>query len=218
MFFAGSKPRQHVSGYAIVFFAALLAGHAAYAQKSGLVESPAPKSETLEKSHRSRFALDPPVIALGLVQAGAEMFDGINTRRYVTNPLCRGCNEGDPVSRFFLGPQPKWPLMLTYGTAEDVAAAYLHQYMRRSSHRALRWLSPAAPITLAAIHVFEGKRLLRSINSSCSSIGPNLQPIPLLGTFTCVPITPPATKFPSPSPVSGQPGGPSPAVASSKLI
>jgi hypothetical protein len=217
MLFAAPKPRQHVSGQAIVFFTAVLAGHAAYAQKSELVESPAPKLETLEKSHRSRFALDPPVIALGLVQAGAELFDGINTRRYVTNPLCSACNEGDPVSRFFLGPQPKWPLMLTYGTAEDVAAAYLHQYMRRSSHRALRWLSPAAPITLTAIHVFQGKRLLPSINSSCSSIGPDLHPIPLLGTFTCVPTIPPLTKFPSPSPVSGQPGGSSPTVASSKL-
>jgi hypothetical protein len=195
----------------------LLAGHSACRQRTELIELPAPKSDVLEKVHHSPFALDRPAIALGLVQAGAELFDGINTRRYVTNPLCKVCTESDPVSRFFLGPRPTWPRMLTYGTAEDVAAAYLHQYMRRSSHKALRWLSPAAPLTLTAIHVFEGKRLLPFINTSCNSVGPNLRPVPLLDTFTCVPTNPPPTQFPPRSPIPGQPVGPIMVIASSEL-
>jgi hypothetical protein len=214
---AGFKTRRHVSGYAIALFTLLLACHSACGQQTELIELPAPKSDALEKVHHSRFALDRPVIALGLIQAGAELFDGINTRRYVTNPLCKVCTESDPVSRFLLGPRPTWPLMLTYGTAEDLAAAYLHQYMRRSSHRSLRWLSPAAPLTLTAIHVFEGRGLLPLINKSCSSLGPNLRPVPLLDTFTCVPTGPPSAQLPSRSPFLGQPVEPIMVIAGAKL-
>jgi len=204
--FAGFKKRQHVSGYSIAFCAAVLAGHSARGQTTELIELPAPKPASLEKIRRSPFALDRPVIALGVVEASAELFDGISTR--VTNPLCKACTEGDAVSRFCLGPRPTWPLMLTYGTVEGVAAAYLHQHMRRSSHRSLRWLSPVAPLTLTAIHVIEGKGLFSFMNNSCGRVGPNLRPVPLLGTFTCVPASASSTQLPSPSPTPGQSGGP----------
>ncbi len=118
------------------------------------------------------FALDRASLALGTLQASAELFDGIATHRFVHTRTCPLCVEVDPVCRIFLGPKPTWPRMLTMGTLEVLAAAYLHQNMRHSRYKLVRWLAPVAPLTLTAIHLDQGFRVFNESTNPCSPLGP----------------------------------------------
>lgn len=190
---------QKIGG--LLFAVAFFPGSAMYAQESRLVLPLAPKIEAPKtvkaprKGGRSRFALDPLPIALGIVQGGVELFDGIGTRKYVQAPFCRSCTEGDPVCRFFLGPRPSWSRMIVYGSIEDVAATYLHQSMRRSPHRLLRWLAPAAPLTLTGIHMVQGYGVFNQSTNVCAhlGLGSGVYPVSQFGGFNCVQSTPPAS-------------------------
>jgi hypothetical protein len=177
---------QKIGGFLFVF--TFLCGSTMHGQESRLILPLTSKIEAPKAFHRSRLALDPLPVALGIVQGGAELFDGIGTRRYVQAPLCRSCTEGDPVSRFFLGPRPRWARMIVYGSVEDLAATYLHQSMRRSPHKLLRWLAPAAPLTLAGIHIVQGYGVFNQSTNVCSRVGSSsgYYPVPQFGGFTCV--------------------------------
>jgi hypothetical protein len=120
---------------------------------------------------RSRFALDRASLALGVLQGGVELFDGIATHRFVHNSGCRSCVEVDPVCRLFLGPKPTWLRMLTMGTLEAFGAAYIHQSMRRSPHKLVRWLAPVVPLTLTSIHLEQGLKILAASTNPCSPLG-----------------------------------------------
>jgi hypothetical protein len=139
---------------------------------SSKIEGPKPKILKPRPNARSRFALDRTSLALGLFQAGAELFDGIGTHRYVNAPSCRSCIEGDPVCRFFLGRRPTWPRMVTLGTLEVFGAAYLQQGMRRSPHKLLRWLAPATSLALTTIHIDQGVGVFAASTNPCSPLGP----------------------------------------------
>jgi hypothetical protein len=178
------KPRSKSSRLSNVCFAALgaiaaLHGRAVCAQDlspllavSRKLEAPKPKTPKPRLNARSRFALNRASVTLGLLQGGAELFDGIGTHHYVNAPSCRSCIEGDPVCRLLLGPRPTWPRMLTLGAMEDLGAAYLHQRMRRSPHKLVRWLAPVAPLALIAIHIDQGMGVFAASTNPCSPLGP----------------------------------------------
>jgi hypothetical protein len=127
------------------------------------LEAPKPKTPQPRSDAHSRFALDRTAVALGLLQGGAELFDG---------PTCRSCIEGDPLSRLVLGPRPTWPRMLTLGAMEAFGAAYLQQSMRRSPHKLLRWLAPGVPLTLIGIHLGQGVGVFAASTNPCRPLGP----------------------------------------------
>jgi hypothetical protein len=119
----------------------------------------------------SRFALGHTSLALGTLQASAELFDGIATHRFVHAATCRSCVEVDPVCRLFLGPKPTWPRMLSLGTMEAFGAAYVHQGMHRSPHKLVRWLAPVAPLTLIGIHLEQGLGVFSASTNPCAPLG-----------------------------------------------
>jgi hypothetical protein len=147
---------------------------------------------------RWRFALDREAIGLGVLQGSAELFDGIATHRFVHAPTCPLCVEVDPVCRFFLGPKPTWPRMLTMGTLEVFGAAYLHQSMRRSPYKLVRWLAPIAPLTLTGIHIGQGLGVVGASTNPCSPLGPGYvvaSQSPSGDQLTC--------SAPTPAPIAG---------------
>jgi hypothetical protein len=139
---------------------------------SSKLEAPKPKMPKPGSIGRSRFALDRASLALGVLQSGVELFDGIGTHRFVHAPTCRSCVEVDPVCRLFLGPKPTWPRMLTLGTMEAFGAAYVHQSMRRSPHKLVRWLAPVLPLALTGIHLEQGLGIFAASTNPCSPLGP----------------------------------------------
>jgi hypothetical protein len=79
--------------------------------------SSVPQPDPSKRSHpggRSRFALDHQSLKIGLIQGGAELYDGFSTRYFVHR--CRPCTEADPASRLLLGPRPNWTGMLVFGS------------------------------------------------------------------------------------------------------
>lgn len=177
-----------------------LYGRALYGQDASFILPAAPKLEApkAKTPPRSRFPLDRASLSLGLLQGGAELFDGIGTHRFVHAPFCRSCTEGDPVCRLFLGPRPTWPRMLTLGAIEDFGAAYLHQSMRRSPHKLWRWLAPVAPLTLIGIHLDQGISVFTASTNPCSALGPGYIVVGQLGDgLTC--------GRPKPSPLAAEP-------------
>jgi hypothetical protein len=158
-----------------LFFTAFLCAHAAYAQESSFVLPPAPKAELLEKVHHSRFALDRTAITFGLVQGGAELFDGFTTRYFVHH--CSSCVEVDPASRLLLGARPNWTGMLEFGSLEAVATTYAHQTMRSSSHKFIRRIAAITPISIIGVHLIAGAvnlSILRSPEASTCSAPPGV--------------------------------------------
>ena len=139
----------------------LIAG-ASRGQEAGFIAAASPKSEELEKPHPRtaperhppRFVLDRESITIGLIQGGAELYDGFTTEHFVHS--CRTCTERDPASRFLLGARPRWTNMLAYGSIEAVAGAYLNQTLRRSSSAFIRRMATVIPIGISAIHIVEG--------------------------------------------------------------
>ena len=115
------------------------------------------------KRSRSRFALNRDAVRFGLVQGGAELFDGLTTRYFENH--CAICVESDPVSRPLLGRRPGWPRMIGYGALEGVATAYIYQAMHRSSNRWLRGLAPYLPISITVVHASQATSNLLTIPS-----------------------------------------------------
>ena len=136
---------------------------AARAQESNLVVPasfvipPVPRPEPSKKSYpsgRSRFALDRQSLRFGLIQGGAELYDGFTTRYFVHR--CYPCTEADPASRLLLGPRPNWTGMIVFGSLEAVATAYVTQSMRSSSHKFIRRLATITPLSIIGVHLIEG--------------------------------------------------------------
>jgi hypothetical protein len=183
---------RRASKYGLLLFSAFFCGTAVHAQEFKFTEVPAPKVEKTQAVHHSWYSLDKTTVALGLVQAGAELFDGVQTRKYVTARYCWDCTEGDPVSRLVLGPRPTWQGMIFSGSLEGIASTYLHQTMRRSRHRFIRWLSPAAPLTLTVLHIQAGHALMTNATNSCAYLGLGYYPVAFYypasvpDGFTCV--------------------------------
>lgn len=130
-----------------------------------------PDAPEPHRTARSRFTLDRSSLSFGVLQGGAELFDGIATHRFVHAATCRSCVEVDPVCRLFLGPKPTWPRMLSLGTMEAFGAAYVHQGMRRSPHKLVRWLAPVAPLTLIGIHLEQGLGVFSASTNPCAPLG-----------------------------------------------
>jgi hypothetical protein len=81
---------------------------------------------------------------------------------------------------------------------EDFGAAYLQQRMRRSQHKLVRWLAPAAPLTLISIHLEQGIGVVAASTHPCSALGPGYIAVGELdGHETC--------SSPPPSPAAAQP-------------
>jgi hypothetical protein len=112
-------------------------------------------------------------LKLGIVQGGAELYDGVTTRYFVHH--CKSCVESDPASRLFLGAKPSWKKMLTFGSIEAFATTYLHQRMYRSSNSFVRGLAPWLPAAIITVHVIEGSRNLTMLPSARN---PRIRAIP----------------------------------------
>ncbi|MBV9885898.1 MAG: hypothetical protein JO119_05060, partial [Acidobacteria bacterium] len=108
-----------------------------------------------ERKHRF-YSLGRSALTYGLVQGGAEIFDGLTTRHFVDH--CSHCFENDPMSRLLLGTHPSWGKMIPMGFAEATVSTYCYQRMSRSPHRILRTAAPFLPLGLTAVHVIEGAR------------------------------------------------------------
>jgi hypothetical protein len=124
----------------------------------------APVPAPAEEMGRRRFSLDRTAISIGLVQAASELYDGVTTRYFLHH--CSDCIEGDPLSHFLLGSRPTWARMITVGSIEGFATTYLHQYMRRSSHKMVRRCAPLAPLVVTGVHLVEGSRNLSLKNNT----------------------------------------------------
>src|ERR1035438_478786 len=111
-----------------------------------------------------RFSFDRAAISIGLVQGASELYDGVTTKYFLHH--CSECLEADPVSHFLLGSRPTWARMITVGSIEGFATTYLHQYMRRSSHKMVRRCAPITPLVLTGIHLIEGSRNLSLKNNT----------------------------------------------------
>ncbi|HEY2821431.1 MAG TPA: hypothetical protein VGJ06_10370 [Candidatus Acidoferrum sp.] len=120
-----------------------------------IVASQSRIQNSTERRH-SIFWLDRTSFTYGLVQGGAEIFDGFTTRNFVHH--CSHCFENDPMSRLLLGAHPSWGGMIPMGMAEAVASAYSYKRLSHSPHRFLRAAAPLVPIGLTAMHVIEGAR------------------------------------------------------------
>jgi hypothetical protein len=177
-----------------LFFTAFFCGHATHAQESNFAPPPAPKPEALEKVHHSRFALDRTAVTFGLVQGGAELFDGFTTRYFVHH--CSSCVEVDPASRLLLGARPNWTGMLVFGSLEAVATTYAHQTMRSSSNKFIRRIAAITPISIIGVHLIAG--------------AVNLSILPSPESSTCSPPADVAISKQCPSPSSANATPPSP--------
>ena len=142
---------------------ASLATKATFTPEPHFVSAPTAKLRVPRLVHRSRFALDRPAIALGLTEGVSELFDGITTKHFLHH--CSTCIEMDPISHSLLGSQPTWTGMIAAGSVEAFAAIYLHQGLRRSSHKFVRHCAPLVPLLLTGIHLIEGAHNLSLKNN-----------------------------------------------------
>jgi hypothetical protein len=117
-----------------------------------------PRSQTPASAEREHafYWLDRKSLAYGLVQGGAEVFDGVTTRYFIHH--CSHCFENDPMSRLLLGTHPSWGKMIPMGIAEAAVATYSYRRLSHSPNRILRNVAPLVPIGLTAVHVIEGAR------------------------------------------------------------
>jgi hypothetical protein len=115
------------------------------------VQSPNPAART-----RGFYWLDRKSLMYGLVQGGAEIFDGVTTRYFIHH--CSLCFENDPMSRLLLGTHPSWGKMIPMGIAEAAASTYSYRRLSHSPNRFLRGVAPLVPVGLTAVHVIEGAR------------------------------------------------------------
>jgi hypothetical protein len=110
---------------------------------------------SLERHHRF-YWLDRTSLTYGLMQGGAEIFDGVTTRYFIHH--CSHCYEDDPMSRLLMGKHPSWGAMIPMGIGEAAISTYSYRRLSRSPNRFLRGAAPLVPIGLTAIHMVEGAR------------------------------------------------------------
>jgi hypothetical protein len=127
------------------------------------IPAPTPELRAPRLVHRSRFALDRPAFALGLMEGASELFDGVTTKHFLHH--CTTCIEMDPVSHALLGSRPTWTGMIAAGSLEAFAATYVSQSMRHSRHRFVRRCAPVVPLLLTGIHLIEGAHNLSLKNN-----------------------------------------------------
>jgi hypothetical protein len=108
-----------------------------------------------ERGHRF-YWLDRTSLTYGLVQGGAEIFDGVTTRYFIHH--CSLCFEHDPMSRLLLGTHPSWGSMIPAGIIEAAVSTYSYRRMSHSPNRFLRAAAPLVPVGVTAVHVIEGAR------------------------------------------------------------
>jgi hypothetical protein len=149
---------------------------------------------------RPFYWLDRKSLTYGLVQGGAEVFDGVTTRYFIHH--CSHCFENDPLSRLLLGTHPSWGKMIPMGIAEAAVSTYSYRSMSHSPNRILRNLAPLVPIGLTAVHVIEGARNISLKNRyRCADPG-----YVVMGAV-CVP-GPPAVLSSVPGPIGMSPRDP----------
>jgi hypothetical protein len=117
-----------------------------------------PKTKMPNSGERTRpfYWLDRKSLTYGLVQGGAEIFDGVTTRYFIHH--CSLCFESDPMSRLLMGTHPSWGKMIPMGIGEAALSTYSYRRLSRSPNRLLRGAAPLVPIGLTAVHVIEGAR------------------------------------------------------------
>jgi hypothetical protein len=125
------------------------------AAASAIVQPPSPTPVSTEHGH-AFYWLDGKSLTHGLVQGGAEIFDGVTTRYFIHH--CSHCFENDPMSRLLLGTHPSWSRMIPMGFAEAAVATYSYRSLSHSPNRILRAAAPFVPVGLTAVHVIEGTR------------------------------------------------------------
>ncbi len=149
--------------------------------------------------NRSRFALDRTAIVFGLVQGTSEVFEGVTTKYFLHH--CSTCIEMDPVSHSLLGSRPTWTGMIAAGSVEAIAATYLNQGLRHSSHKFVRQCAPLVPLLLTGIHLIEGARN-PYLKNNCYCVNPGYV---LVDDSYCVA---PSSALPVTVPASGGPANP----------
>jgi hypothetical protein len=115
-----------------------------------------PQIPTPVEKTRPFYWLDRNSLVFGLVQGGAETFDGVTTRYFIHH--CSLCYENDPMSRLLLGTHPSWDKMVPVGIGEALVSTYSYRRLSHSPNRILRGAAPLLPIGLTAVHVIEGAR------------------------------------------------------------
>jgi hypothetical protein len=204
----------------VIFFLGFCFGSATRAQDVQYIVSPVPELETFEDAYLRAYLSSAPLKAdpgvkpvqlsapadkphpfywldrtsmvFGIVQGGAEIFDGVTTRYFIHH--CSHCSESDPASRLLLGAHPTWAGMIPTGVAEVVASTYTYRKLRHSPHRLLRSAAPFVPLGLIGVHMIEGARNIPLRNKYyCADPG-----YIVIGS-TCVPAPPAA--------LAGIPGG-----------
>jgi hypothetical protein len=138
------------------------------AAASALVQTRSQTPISAERGH-AFYWLDRKSLTYGLVQGGAEIFDGVTTRYFIHH--CSHCFENDPVSRLLLGTHPSWGKMIPMGIAEAAVATYSYRSLSHSPNRILRAAAPFVPVGLTAVHVIEGARNI-SLKNKCRCADP----------------------------------------------
>jgi hypothetical protein len=123
---------------------------------AGAITQPTSQIQLGAERKHPFYWLDRTSLTYGLVQGGAEIFDGFTTRYFVHH--CSHCFESDPVSRLLLGTHPSWGKMIPAGIAEAAVSAYSYKRLSHSPNRFLRAAAPLIPVALTAVHVIEGAR------------------------------------------------------------
>jgi hypothetical protein len=142
-------------------------------------QAPTPVEKT-----RPFYWLDRKSLAFGLVQGGAEAFDGVTTRYFIHH--CSLCFENDPMSRLLMGTHPSWGKMIPMGIGEAAMSTYSYRRLSHSPNRILRGAAPLVPIGLTAVHVIEGARNITLKNKyRCADVGY------IVVGAVCVPAPPP---------------------------
>ena len=123
------------------------------ATASAIIQPPQQTPVSAEHT-RPFYWLDRKSLTFGLVQSGAEVFDGVTTRYFIHH--CSLCFENDPMSRLLLGTHPSWGKMIPIGIGEAALSTYSYRRLSRSPNRLLRGAAPLVPIGMTAVHVIEG--------------------------------------------------------------
>jgi hypothetical protein len=156
-----------------------------------------PRQQTPVSAERTRpfYWLDRKSVMFGLVQGGAEVFDGVTTRYFIHH--CSLCFENDPMSRLLLGTHPSWGKMIPIGIGEAALSTYSYRRLSHSPNRLLRGAAPLVPIGLTAVHVIEGARNI-TLKNKYRCADPGYVVVVAIAGAVCVPAPPPV--------VTGVPG------------
>jgi hypothetical protein len=149
-----------------------------------------PRQQIPVSAERTRafYWLDRKSLTFGLVQGGAEVFDGVTTRYFIHH--CSLCFENDPMSRLLLGTHPSWGKMIPIGIGEAALSTYSYRRLSHSPNRLLRGAAPLVPIGLTAVHVIEGARNI-TLKNKYRCADPGYVVVAAVAGAVCVPVPPP---------------------------